>query len=243
MSDAAETVPAPEEPATMLEVHPPHQAPHSWKDFFLQIVTITIGLLIAIGLEQSVEYVHHRIQAGEMAAQLRDDWLQNHNRVVFDLAETDSVMHAVKANIDALEAIRAGSGKTEYVPVPLPNWIGFIPQDAAWLMMRDSGLLPLMPDLLVQNSWRIEAANDVFGRAKWDAAASRQRLGATLLMYGKAGSLSGAQRESLERAFYEYDQTLIYFRQVVVGYDLANNTALKNQPMSVPGKRNYGFRE
>ncbi len=59
----AETPPsetAPEEPAPMLDVHPAHHAAQSWRDFFIHIATIVIGLLIAIGLEQTVEYVHHR---------------------------------------------------------------------------------------------------------------------------------------------------------------------------------------
>jgi hypothetical protein len=37
----------------MLDVHPPHEVTHTWKDFFIHIATIVVGLLIAIGLEQS----------------------------------------------------------------------------------------------------------------------------------------------------------------------------------------------
>jgi hypothetical protein len=37
------------------EVHPSHPAIRTWRDFFVHITTIVIGLLIAIGLEQSVE--------------------------------------------------------------------------------------------------------------------------------------------------------------------------------------------
>ncbi len=42
----------------MLDVHPAPHAAHSWKDFFIHIATIVIGLLIAVGLEQMVEYFH-----------------------------------------------------------------------------------------------------------------------------------------------------------------------------------------
>jgi len=42
----------------MLDVHPPHEAAHTWKDFFIHIATICVGLLIAIGLEQTVEALH-----------------------------------------------------------------------------------------------------------------------------------------------------------------------------------------
>jgi hypothetical protein len=43
-----------------LEVHPPQSPIHSVKDFMLHLLAITIGLLIALGLEASVEWMHHR---------------------------------------------------------------------------------------------------------------------------------------------------------------------------------------
>ena len=49
----------------MLDVHPAHHAASTWRDFFIHIATIVIGLLIAIGLEQTVEYFHHRHLASE----------------------------------------------------------------------------------------------------------------------------------------------------------------------------------
>ncbi len=44
----------------MLEVHPPNEPVHGWRDFFVHLFTITIGLLIALGLEGCVEMWHHR---------------------------------------------------------------------------------------------------------------------------------------------------------------------------------------
>jgi hypothetical protein len=51
--------PADEVPS-VLDVHPPHEPVHGWRDFLLHILTITIGLLIALGLEGCVEWQHHR---------------------------------------------------------------------------------------------------------------------------------------------------------------------------------------
>ena len=44
----------------MLDVHAPHQTVHTWKDFLIHIAAITIGLLMALGLESTVEWLHHR---------------------------------------------------------------------------------------------------------------------------------------------------------------------------------------
>jgi hypothetical protein len=56
----------------MLEVHAPHEAPHTWKSFFIHIATIVIGLFIAVGLEQSVEFFHHRHIRDQLEEQMQE---------------------------------------------------------------------------------------------------------------------------------------------------------------------------
>ena len=54
--------PSTKEEADVLDVHPPHTAVHGWRDFLLHILTITIGLLIALALEGAVTAIdHHRL--------------------------------------------------------------------------------------------------------------------------------------------------------------------------------------
>ena len=61
----------------MIKVHPPHENVHTLKQFLIHIAAITIGLLIAIGLEQTVVYFHHRQQLQEarreLTAELEDN--------------------------------------------------------------------------------------------------------------------------------------------------------------------------
>ena len=57
----------------MLDVHVPHKTDHTWTDFFIHIATIIIGLIIAIGLEQTVEAVHHLHQRHQLEHNLRDE--------------------------------------------------------------------------------------------------------------------------------------------------------------------------
>jgi hypothetical protein len=92
----------------MLDVHPPHHAASTWRDFFIHIATIVIGLLIAIGLEQTVEYIHHRHLASEAREQLRSEreadeisnevniyTTERHQR---DLRRDLAILHAVKTH-------------------------------------------------------------------------------------------------------------------------------------------------
>ena len=61
----------------MLDVHRPPHAAHGWRDFFVHIVTIVIGLLIAIGLEQAVEGIHHRQEVNEAHAAIAQERIEN----------------------------------------------------------------------------------------------------------------------------------------------------------------------
>src|ERR1019366_10434559 len=61
----------PEISGPMLDVHAPHEPIHTWKSFFIHIATIVIGLFIAVGLEQTVEFFHHLHQVSETREALR----------------------------------------------------------------------------------------------------------------------------------------------------------------------------
>ena len=53
----------------MIDIHPPHHAATTGRDFFIHLGTIVLGILIAIGLEQTAEFIHHAHER----RQLRDD--------------------------------------------------------------------------------------------------------------------------------------------------------------------------
>jgi hypothetical protein len=76
----------------MLDVHPPEHAAHTWRDFFIHIATIVIGLLIAIGLEQLVEHFHHRNQAHEAEESLHRESIANRALVQHDFATIDQTL-------------------------------------------------------------------------------------------------------------------------------------------------------
>jgi hypothetical protein len=66
--------------APMLDVHAPHEPINTWKGFVLHIATIVIGLLIAVGLEQTVEYFHHRHEVREAREALVAEHAENIRR-------------------------------------------------------------------------------------------------------------------------------------------------------------------
>jgi hypothetical protein len=71
----------------MLDVHPAHQAASSWREFLVHIATIVLGLLIAVGLEQTVEAIHHHRELSETRAALRRERSANVARFAVETQE------------------------------------------------------------------------------------------------------------------------------------------------------------
>lgn len=71
----------------MLDVHPVHAPVNGWRDFFVHIAIIVVGLCIAVGLEQTVEFFEHRHQLRELRDALHQEREENHraleNQTVF----------------------------------------------------------------------------------------------------------------------------------------------------------------
>lgn len=73
----------------MLDVHPPEHGIHGIRDFFIHLLTITVGLLIALGLEATVEALHHRSERKEAEATLRQELTQNRLTLVTIQKQSD----------------------------------------------------------------------------------------------------------------------------------------------------------
>jgi hypothetical protein len=92
----------------MLDVHAPHESAHSWKDFFIHIATIVVGLLIAVGLEQTVEFFHHRHQAREGLELLRLETQENIKTLQFNAQVLVLTEREHRADIGVVQRLRAG---------------------------------------------------------------------------------------------------------------------------------------
>ncbi len=65
----------------MIDVHSPEHRISGKRDFFLHLFTITIGLLIALGLENAAEAWHHREQRNAAEATIRREISDNRTAV------------------------------------------------------------------------------------------------------------------------------------------------------------------
>jgi hypothetical protein len=138
--------------ASMLDVHPSHHAASSWRDFFIHIATIVIGLCIAVGLEQTVEYLHHRRQVVETREALRLETRQNIRRFALETLWFRQNTPHLRMDMAILLYLRA------HPHAPPESWPGSfdwgesaVPfSDAAWKTAQQDGVVEHMPAAEVQ---------------------------------------------------------------------------------------------
>ena len=131
----------------MLDVHPPEHAVHTWRDFVIHIATIVVGLLIAVGLEQTVESLHHRQQVRELREALTQE--RNENRLTFpaNVACFRLQTAELKNNFRVLLYLRdhPGTPEEKLPGVLLWSTSRIPPAEAAWKSAQQTQVLSLMP--------------------------------------------------------------------------------------------------
>jgi hypothetical protein len=131
----------------MLEVHPPHAPTHTWPDFFIHIATIVLGLLIAIGLEQSVEAIHHRHQRNELTEHMHAEAERNLPVIRESLVR----LQAQRAYVQSLQAVLSSakvSGTTVSVRGVTPpggSAVFVSVSRSTWITAQAAGFVALLP--------------------------------------------------------------------------------------------------
>ena len=136
----------------MIEPHAPHESVHTWKDVFIHIGIVTVGLLIAIGLEQTVEYFHHRHQVAETREALRIERQINIIRYQTEAEEMRRFVPLLKMNLAIYQYLRQHPG------APKEKWPGTLHlyslnqvyTDAVWRTAENSNVLQYMPQAQVR---------------------------------------------------------------------------------------------
>jgi hypothetical protein len=154
----------PDEVVPVLDVHPPHEPMHGWRDFLLHLTTITIGLLIALGLEGLVEWQHHRHLVHEAEASLRQEIQSNESDLAGILADVHKQQGELGQDVVILQQIIANPK----IP-PHGLSIGFRVtglDDVSWKTAQNTGALSYMPYAVAQDYAGIYYLQDEFDRAE-----------------------------------------------------------------------------
>ncbi len=145
----------------MLDVHPPHSPTHTWKDFFIHIATIVVGLLIAVGLEQTVEAIHQHRERHELMEQLDAEHRQVLNDAEDSIANRARGLDWYAARMEGMEAVLTRQQPYQPPARPAPNDANS-PHDSVWRAAKASGRTSILSQPVVIANSEIEHLLDQY---------------------------------------------------------------------------------
>lgn len=142
-----------------MDVHPANQPIHTWKDFLVHLLTITIGLFIALTLEAAVESMHHRHLVCDARENLRREIEGNHKLYAENVRALQLNRDQLAHDIDQLRDLRE-SKKLEH-PHLSWDWSWNSYGEAAWRTARDGGAV------LYMDSASISDYAEIYGQQQY----------------------------------------------------------------------------
>ena len=143
----------------MLDVHAPHHPANGVRDFFLHLFTITIGLLIAVGIEGLVERHQHRETAEAARQNLRAEIKSNADSLddaLKTIKKEETIIDADLTEIRHMQQTKDQHGSLDgtYRTITLRR--------TAWKTAQQTGALAYMPYDEAQRFSDIYDAQELF---------------------------------------------------------------------------------
>ena len=185
----------------MIDIHPPQHGAMTRRDFFIHLGIVVLGILIAIGLEQTVEHFHQLHQAHHAREMIADEMRQNLKLVRdqrYNLRMHENYLFADLAVIDHMR---------KHDLAPSDRLILFHPYntlaDSAWQTAKQSQLLALLPYSEVQRDATVYELQEEYTATMSDSTTDLQRAN-TMRYHSAADRFDGvkANREASASAFY-----------------------------------------
>jgi hypothetical protein len=128
----------------VLDVHSPTEPIHGWRDFFIHLATITIGLVIALSLEGCVEWRHHRSLVREAQTSLQVEIEANAKELQSAIDHVNAEQKLLAQDVVMLRKIIANP-KVPNQETPLINFNLPTFDDVSWETAKSTGALSYMP--------------------------------------------------------------------------------------------------
>jgi hypothetical protein len=143
----------------MIDIHPPHHAPMTRREFITHLFIVILGILIAIGLEQAVEALHHRHEREALIENFHRECSENLQVFDYNLDVLRQVIAWERASLVALRDARPQGG---FITVTMPQRPTVndlrAPSRSVWSVARTSGKVDLLPENIAE----------VFDRVDWE---------------------------------------------------------------------------
>jgi hypothetical protein len=142
-----EPLPPSQEECPLLDVHPIHSPVRAWRDFFIHIAIIVVGLCIAVGIQQSVEFIHNRHQLAELRQALRLEREDNYKILTANTTSWRWGTAELQNNLLVFQYLQQHPGTPQEKLPGVLLWATspFEFVSAAWDAAHQSGLVALLP--------------------------------------------------------------------------------------------------
>ena len=209
-----------------MDVHPAHHAPRTWRDFFIHLVTITIGLFIALTLEAGVDSLHHRHLVREARENLRREIQINRKHYAENVQNLEKNRLQLARDIDQLLDLRSGKQIEKKALVWGWAWNGYI--DASWKTARDTGAVSYMSFDLINAYAEVYSQQDYVNTQALAIVNDEPRSAAYLKIAKDPSALSPGDIQSMLISLAESDIKLATLQDIMKPLDEMYANAMNN---------------
>jgi hypothetical protein len=201
----------------MLDVHAPHERMQGYKDFFLHLFTITVGLLIALSLEGCVEWQHHRHSVRDAEAGLHRE-IEENIKVVGPLRQQIKEEQKLLAkDLDVLAVLRADP-KVQHQNMGFSFRLsGF--DEVGWKTAQKTGAVEYMPYEDVQTYSDIYDTQDEVYGVQQEVVGDVMHAAALVVAQPEGANPSPAQVNELQDRIGQVQMRLILLNSMVDSLD------------------------
>ena len=189
-----------------MDVHPPQGPIHTWQAFLVHMLTITIGLFIALTLEAAVESMHYRHLVRDARANLGREIQSNHTLYAENLQNLERNRTKLAVDLGQLRQLR--DGKKLANPELKWGWGWSSYSDASWKSARDSGAIAHMDPDTIAGYALVYAQQDYVNGTMIALIREESRASAPLEVAGDPARLTPSETETLLIRTAELDQSL-----------------------------------
>jgi hypothetical protein len=178
-----------------MDIHPPRQPIHTVKDFLLHLLTITVGLFIALSLEAAVQSVHHRHLVRDARENLHREITANNQKYAMNAKWVAENREQLARNIELLRDLRKGK---KLDPANLGwhwQWNSF--SGVAWRAARDNGAVSYMEPDLISSYSLIYLQQDYINSTALAIVSGESKAGAALEAAADPSNLSALEIQTL----------------------------------------------
>ena len=130
-----------------MEIHAPEEPIYTWKHFWIHLGTITVGLCIALGMEQGVQWLHRVHERRSLQRELREEGEHNEATLAMDFGRIAALKGSlVQWHRGVDDALAKGARLNDSSSHHTNTGTVALPSEAMWDSAKATGRVGLLSD-------------------------------------------------------------------------------------------------